>query len=92
MLTANTKQKSFEFAKKAGIVHNTRHVLLPKSTGLFHILRCLKTEFVYDFTIGYSGVGADDSAYDNYSPTAVFFEGKGPKSINIHVDRLAFRI
>ena len=62
---------------------------MPKSTGLFHILRSLRTksEYLYDFTVGYSGHDRSVYAYDFYSPSVVFAEGNGPQSVHMHVDR-----
>ena len=87
--TQNTRSIAEAFAKKSDIVFNTNHVILPRSTGLFHILRCLegKSEYLYDFTIGYTGLKADSIPYDEYPIDKVFFEGAGPEAIHIHVDK-----
>lgn len=55
-LSANTKRNSTKWAEKQGIP-NTRHVLLPRSTGLFFCLQQLQgtVDWVYDVTIAYEG-------------------------------------
>ena len=76
--------------KKADIDFNCEHVLIPRTKGTWHILRNLKTEseYLYDFTIGYSGlIKGKGSPYDQYPLSKVFFKRQGPKSIHIHVDR-----
>jgi lysocardiolipin and lysophospholipid acyltransferase len=92
VITRDTIGKSKAYAQKQGIQHHPEHVLIPKSTGLYHIIRCLdsQTEFLYDFTIGYSGLSRLDCPFDTYPPSKVFYQGNGPKAIHIHVDR--FRV
>jgi 1-acyl-sn-glycerol-3-phosphate acyltransferase len=89
VITQNTRSIADAFAKKSDIVFNAKHVILPRSTGLFHILRCLeeKSEYLYDFTIGYSGLKSTSIPFDEYPIDKVFFEGAGPDAIHIHVDR-----
>ncbi|KAJ3254035.1 hypothetical protein HK103_007574 [Boothiomyces macroporosus] len=89
VITQDTQEKSRAFAKKNDITEDPKHVLLPKSTGLYHILRQMQksSDYLYDFTIGYSGITENHCPYDEYPPTKVFFEHQGPKSIHIHVDR-----
>ncbi|KAJ2990574.1 hypothetical protein HDV02_004277 [Globomyces sp. JEL0801] len=84
-----TKERSMKYAKKIDISIHPKHVLLPKSTGLYHVLKNLKSkaEYLYDFTIGYSGLNSDQCPYDEYPPTKVFFLNQGPKSIHMHVNR-----
>ncbi|KAL2912156.1 hypothetical protein HK105_208357 [Polyrhizophydium stewartii] len=89
VITDDTKAKSRAYAKKADLPDDPTHVLIPKSTGLLNSLRVMGSdvEYLYDFTIGYSGIGPDACPYDAYPLTSVFFEGKGPAQIHIHVDR-----
>ncbi|KAJ3348945.1 hypothetical protein HDU91_006446 [Kappamyces sp. JEL0680] len=89
LVCEETKPKSIEYAKKKDIVFEADHVLLPKCTGLFHILRSLRgrAEYLYDITIGYSGHAATEFAYDKFPLDVVFFEGRGPRAIHLHVDR-----
>ncbi len=62
--------------------------MLTTGTGLFHILRSLgdDAEYLYDFTIGYSGHDATQFAYDKF-PLEILIDGEGPEAIHIHVDR-----
>lgn len=55
-LSANTRKVSDRYGEKVGIPPN-RHLLLPRSTGLFFCLQQLKgtIDYVYDCTIGYEG-------------------------------------
>ena len=89
VLTENTKSISEAFAKRSDIAFHAKHVILPRSTGLFHILRCLegKSEYLYDFTIGFSGLRPDSIPFVEYPLDGVFFEGAGPESVHIHVER-----
>lgn len=93
VITEGTKAKSQAYCKKMDIPDDPQNVLVPKTTGLFHMLRCLdsRAEYLYDFTIGYSGLKQGDIPYDAYSPSTVFFKGDGPKSIHMHVDRFKIR-
>lgn len=90
VLCKETMDKSVEYAKKSDISFTNKHTLLPKCTGLFHILRSLqsRSEYLFDYTIGYSNHTADEYAYDKFSPFSVFCEAKGPSQIYIHVDRV----
>lgn len=89
VLCKETMEKSVEYSKKSDILFSSNHTLLPKCTGLFHSIRSLQTrsEYLYDFTIGYSDHTKDEYAYDKFSPYTIFCEGKGPKQVHIHVDR-----
>jgi lysocardiolipin and lysophospholipid acyltransferase len=93
VITDNTKRICLEYAEKVGISDRPKNVLIPKATGLYHALRCLdsKCEYLYDFTVGYSGLTAENCPYDIYPPEKVFIESKGPQSIHFHVDRFRIR-
>lgn len=54
--TRNTKKRSEDFCTKQGITP-PKHVLLPRSTGLFFCLQQLRgtVDYVYDCTVGYEG-------------------------------------
>jgi Acyltransferase C-terminus len=92
VICEETVEKSKAFALKQNLEYKHKYVLMPKATGLFHILRSLrkKSEYLYDITVAYSGHDKSVYAYDYYSPNVVFGEGNGPKSVHMHVDR--FRI
>jgi hypothetical protein len=44
-------------------------------------------EYIYDFTIGYSGVGANDIPENVYTIQSIFFFHHYPKQIHVHVRR-----
>ncbi|KAH6580431.1 hypothetical protein BASA50_001738 [Batrachochytrium salamandrivorans] len=89
VITEDTQLKSRAFAKKMDILDDPKHVLIPRSTGLRNSLELLRpdVEYLYDFTIAYSGLEVDDCPFDQYPASRVFFEGKGPKQVHIHIDR-----
>ncbi|KAI8929652.1 acyltransferase-domain-containing protein [Entophlyctis helioformis] len=89
VITDDTQGKSRAFAKKNDISDDPKYVLIPKSTGLYNSLRILQpeAEYIYDFTIGYSGINAGQCPFDEYPLSRVFYEGNGPQQIHIHVDR-----
>lgn len=56
-LSARTRKRSAAWAEKSGL-EDMRHLLLPRSTGLFYVLGELKDtiDYVYDITVGYGGI------------------------------------
>jgi hypothetical protein len=62
-------------------------VLLPRAAGLFMVADSLRdqVEYMFDFTIGYSGLDKLDIPYEEYSIPNVFFSAYYPKQIHIHV-------
>jgi 1-acyl-sn-glycerol-3-phosphate acyltransferase len=89
VLCKETMDKSIEYAKKSDITFTNKHTLLPKCTGLFHILRSLqsRSEYLFDYTIGYSNHTSKEYAFDKFSLFSIFCEGRGPAEIHMHVDR-----
>ncbi|TPX32509.1 hypothetical protein SmJEL517_g04383 [Synchytrium microbalum] len=90
--TLNTppgKKLSNEYAKKMDISPHPVHVLLPRSTGLQYCCTNLQPELqtLYDLTIGYSGISADEIPYYKHLPSTVYFAGNGPRRVYIHVKR-----
>lgn len=65
------------------------HVLLPKSTGLYHCAKMLvgrtKLKKLLDITVGYSGLQASQVPYYEYLIEDVFVKGKYPKKIHMHI-------
>ena len=63
-----------------------KHQLLPRSTGLRFCLNELKetTEWLYDCTIAYEGVPPGQFGQDIFTLRSSFFEGRPPKSVNMH--------
>lgn len=84
-LSASTRQKSEKWAEKNGL-QDMKHQLLPRSTGLRFCLNELKdtTEWLYDCTIAYEGVPPGQFGQDIFTLRSSFFEGRPPKSVNMH--------
>ncbi|KAH8727851.1 acyltransferase-domain-containing protein [Phaeosphaeriaceae sp. PMI808] len=90
-LSATTREKSKKWAEKNGL-EDMKHQLLPRSTGLRFCLNELKetTDWLYDCTIAYEGVPPGQFGQDIFTLRSTFFEGRPPKSVNMHWRR--FRI
>lgn len=90
-LSASTRANSKKWADKNGL-QDMKHQLLPRSTGLKFCLNELKetTEWLYDCTIAYEGVPPGQFGQDIFTLRSTFFEGRPPKSVNMHWRR--FRI
>jgi len=90
-LSATTRDKSKKWAEKNGL-QDMKHQLLPRSTGLRFCLNELQdtTEWLYDCTIAYEGVPPGQFGQDIFTLRSTFFEGRPPKSVNMHWRR--FRI
>ncbi|KAF2001449.1 acyltransferase-domain-containing protein [Amniculicola lignicola CBS 123094] len=84
-LSASTREKSQKWAEKTG-VKDMKHQLLPRSTGLQFCLQNLRetTEWLYDCTIAYEGVPPGQFGQDIFTLRSSFFEGRPPKSVNMH--------
>lgn len=56
-LSGNGRVKSAKWAEKNG-VKDCNHLLLPRSTGMYFVLKELKgtVEYVYDCTVAYEGI------------------------------------
>ncbi|OQO03699.1 hypothetical protein B0A48_10364 [Cryoendolithus antarcticus] len=91
-LSANTRAQSAAFAKKAGIP-DVRHQILPRSTGLQFCLQELRNtvDYVYDCTIAYEGIPAGQYGQDIFTLRSVYFQGRPPKSVNMHWRRFAIK-
>lgn len=83
--SANTRSQSKKFSEKAGIP-DMRHLLLPRATGLQFCLQELKgtVDYLYDCTIGYEGIPAGQYGQDIFTLRSVYFQGRPPKSVNMH--------
>ena len=88
VICQDTMNKTMAYAAKKNLPDRPKNVLIPKSTGLHHSLLELmpRAEYLYDLTIGYSDVKGG-FAYDKYSLSSIFFQGKGPRQVHIHVKR-----
>ena len=84
-LSATTREKSKKWAEKNNL-KDMKHQLLPRSTGLRFCLNELSetTEWLYDCTIAYEGVPAGQFGQDIFTLRSSFFEGRPPKSVNMH--------
>ncbi|KAI4947280.1 hypothetical protein J4E91_006630 [Alternaria rosae] len=84
-LSKTTREKSQQWAKKNGL-QDMKHQLLPRSTGLKFCLNELRetTDWLYDCTIAYEGVPEGQFGQDIFTLRSSFFEGRPPKSVNMH--------
>lgn len=91
-LSGNTRKQSQKFADKSGIP-NLRHQILPRSTGLQFCLQELKDTvgYVYDCTIAYEPIPPGGYGQDIFTLRSVYFQGRPPKSVNMHWRRFAIK-
>ncbi|EUC51359.1 hypothetical protein COCMIDRAFT_79423 [Bipolaris oryzae ATCC 44560] len=84
-LSPTTREKSKKWAEKNGL-QDMKHQLLPRSTGLKFCLNELKdtTDWLYDCTIAYEGIPPGQYGQDIFTLRSSFFEGRPPKSVNMH--------
>ncbi|OCK81211.1 hypothetical protein K432DRAFT_442540 [Lepidopterella palustris CBS 459.81] len=84
-LSQPTRESSKRWADKNGL-QDMKHQLLPRSTGLRFCLQELKetTGWLYDCTIAYEGVPPGQFGQDIFTLRSSFFEGRPPKSVNMH--------
>ncbi|KAK5199280.1 hypothetical protein LTR47_006942 [Exophiala xenobiotica] len=89
-LSRNTKKKSTAWAESQGIT-DMKHVLLPRSTGLFFCLQQLQgtVEWVYDCTIAYEGTPREGFAPEFFTIQSTYLQGRPPKCVNMHWRRFA---
>ncbi|QEU61949.1 Cst26 [Kluyveromyces lactis] len=85
-LSAGTRARNKAFAEKSRL-SPFKHVLLPRTTGLKFCLQKLRNscEYVYDITIAYSGVRAEEYGQDIYKLGNIFLKGKAPKLVDIYI-------
>ena len=64
-------------------------MLLPKSTGLFLVAdsQIDEMDYIYDLTMGYSGLEKEDIPYEEYLIDNVFFSDYYPERVHINVRR-----
>lgn len=84
-LSSNTRESSAKFATKSHIP-DMKHALLPRSTGLQFCLQELRdtVPYIYDCTIAYEGVPHGGYGADIFTLRSVYFQGRPPKSVNMH--------
>jgi 1-acyl-sn-glycerol-3-phosphate acyltransferase len=78
---------SEKYAKKYDINERPEYVLLPRASGLFMVADSLKeqVDYIFDLTVGYSGLECEDIPYEEYLLENTFFCGKFPRQIHIHI-------
>lgn len=90
-LSGNGRDKSARWADKAG-VKDCKHMLLPRSTGMYFVLKELQgsVEYVYDCTIAYEGIPHGRYGEEFFGLSSTYFQGQAPKSVNFYWRR--FRV
>ncbi|CAN8095268.1 unnamed protein product [Discula destructiva] len=90
-LSDNGRVRSAKWAEKSGI-DDCQHLLLPRSSGMYFILKELKgtVEYVYDCTVAYEGVPRGGYGEEYFTLSGIYFQGRPPKSVNLYWRR--FRI
>jgi 1-acyl-sn-glycerol-3-phosphate acyltransferase len=87
-LTADTKAKCLQYAKKHDITEIPEFVLLPRSLGLSTCLSELQ-DFqdlhLIDITMGFSGVSPEDTPQYVYPLGDIFLKGLGPPVVHLHI-------
>ncbi|KAL1608665.1 hypothetical protein SLS59_001855 [Nothophoma quercina] len=91
-LSDNGRKASTKWAEKNGI-QDLRHALLPRSTGLSYCLQELRdsVDYMYDCTVAYEGVPVGQYGQDLFSLRGSYFQGRPPKSVNMHWRRFAIK-
>ncbi|KAK6203404.1 acyltransferase-domain-containing protein [Scheffersomyces amazonensis] len=81
-----TTKKSLEYTQFKKLPP-LKHVLLPRTRGLFLVLRNLKdtVEVLYDITTGYSDLRTDEYGEDKFTLKNHYIWGQGPPKINYHI-------
>ncbi|CAZ86503.1 unnamed protein product [Tuber melanosporum] len=89
-LSDNGRKTSSKYAEKIS-VEDLKHLMLPRSTGLRFCLENLgkSVEWVYDCTVAYEGVPRGKFGQDFFTLNSTYFEGRPPKSVNMHWRRFA---
>lgn len=89
-LSHNGRIASGKWAAKNSIP-DLRHALLPRSTGLSYCLQELRdsVDYLYDCTLAYEGVPPGAYGQDLFSLRGSYFQGRPPKSVNMHWRRFA---
>ncbi|CAJ0760541.1 24228_t:CDS:2 [Entrophospora sp. SA101] len=88
IVSEETRVTSKKFADKTGLVDH-KYVLLPRSTGLHFCKSALgkSIDYLYDLTIGLEGVSREIYPQDIYTLRSIYFEGKFPRNVHVHVRR-----
>jgi 1-acyl-sn-glycerol-3-phosphate acyltransferase len=91
-LSSNGRIASSKWAAKSQIP-DLRHALLPRSTGLSYCLQELRdsVDYMYDCTLAYEGVPPGQYGQDLFSLRGSYFQGRPPKSVNMHWRRFCIK-
>ncbi|KAF9573185.1 hypothetical protein EC968_008927 [Mortierella alpina] len=92
VVSKETRLRSVAFSKKAGLSDH-RHVLLPRTSGLFVCINKLRgsVEYLYDATVGYSNVEYGEIPQELYPLPGLYVNKAQPKEINMHLRRFAIK-
>ncbi|KAF9114304.1 hypothetical protein BGX27_011205 [Mortierella sp. AM989] len=92
VVSQGTRKRSQAFSEKAGLADH-RHVLLPRTSGLFICINKLRgsVEYVYDATVGYSGIHYGEIPQELYPLPGLYIDQAQPKEINMHLRRFAIK-
>ncbi|KAF9106865.1 hypothetical protein BGX29_008282 [Mortierella sp. GBA35] len=92
VISRGTRKRSTTFAEKAGLADH-RHVLLPRTSGLFVCINKLRgsVEYLYDATVGYSGIAYGEIPQELYPLPGLYLNQAQPKDINMHLRRFAIK-
>jgi hypothetical protein len=87
-LAQSTRERSKAWAEQNGL-QDMKHQLLPRTLGLQCCLQRLRktTDWLYDCTIAYEGIPEGQYGQDIFTLRSSMFEGRPPKSVNIHFRR-----
>ncbi|GAN10063.1 hypothetical protein MAM1_0317c09598 [Mucor ambiguus] len=88
VVSPSTRKRSKDFAE-LNDMHDNRYTLLPRSTGLRLCTTTLadSIDYIYDFTIGYSGIKPNDIPEQVYTIQSVFFFNFYPKQVHVYIRR-----
>ncbi|KAG0244360.1 hypothetical protein BGX31_009298 [Mortierella sp. GBA43] len=92
VVSKSTRKRSQAFAAKAGLTDH-RHLLLPRTSGLFVCINKLRgsVEYVYDVTVGYSGIHYGEIPQELYPLPGLYVNKAQPKDLNMHLRRFAIK-
>ncbi|KAF9903149.1 hypothetical protein EC991_004132 [Linnemannia zychae] len=92
VVSRGTRKRSTAFAEKAGLTDH-KHVLLPRTSGLFVCINKLRgsVDYLYDATVGYSGIAYGEIPQELYPLPGLYLNQAQPKDINMHLRRFAIK-
>ena len=82
------RERSRKYCENKGI-KPLENVLLPRVRGMFLTLRKLRktVEYVYDISVGYSGLKKGENGEDIFTLKRFFLFGDGPKNVHFHIQK-----